>query len=191
MSTAEENGDRALRAIRRKYATTADVAKRLGFNEEWEDIENNGGSDMARSSGAPSRDRRARDAEGEELDYLILNPEARNELYETEPAAMDAIRRFVASHRRRGARDQPPPFGGRPEPGGSMTDYDRYTGNSESYDRTAHDRALESARQGGRSWDVEALTAARSHRGASDQLPRDLSFGAMFPSTRRIGHSGF
>ena len=57
--------------------------------------------------------------------------------------------------------------------------------------RGAHDQALESARQGGRSWDVAALTAARSHRGASDQLPRDLSFGAMFPSTRRIGHSGF
>ena len=48
-----DNADRALNAIRKKYATTADVAKRLGFSADWEDLENGGGWDM-RSS--PSRD---------------------------------------------------------------------------------------------------------------------------------------
>ena|SRR6516164_5964021 len=190
-----DNADRALNAIRKKYATTADVAKRLGFSADWEDLENGGGWDMrsspSRDQGGPtpfpgmprpgqgpsdqlsygaseSYDDRDAEAVGEEIAYLVRGgPEAWSELRKDEPAAYDAMVRWARDRKLRAASDR------------------RLRG--------AHDRALESARQGGRSWDVAALTASRSrsHRGASDQLPRDLSFESMFPSARRIGHSGF
>ena len=149
-----------------------------------------GTGDLARSagSGAASRDRRPRMSRDQAEGLLNVIAEL---LEEKETGAMDALRR-------RFARDYAPEGGGWPEIGaGASPSPSGGEGNhgpsnegpggcSEAYDRRAHDRALESARMGGRSWDVAAL----SYRGAADQAaPRGMGFTEMFKGAARIRHS--
>jgi len=186
------DADAALRAIRQKFATTADVARRLGFNDQWEDIESNGrGRDMrSAGSGAPTRDQppafpgvprpgqgpsdqlsygasegyddRDAEAPGDPIHYFTEGgPEAWSELRQSDPETYDRVSRWARDRKLRAASDR------------------RLRG--------AHDRALESARMGGRTWDVAALTAGRSL--ATDAAPRGMSFMEMFKGAARIKHS--
>jgi hypothetical protein len=112
------------------------------------------------SSRAPTRDQ----AEGLPDDYLVETGEEErweNEAYDRAVRAGHAddalyfynrrMRRAAADKRLRAARDQPEPFPGRPEPGGTMTPSDNLPyGSSESYDRKLG-RAHEHARQ---AWDA-------------------------------------
>jgi hypothetical protein len=228
MTLASDKADRALMAIRQKYATTADVAKRLGFNDQWEDLENGGRDmrssasgaptrDLARSAGssAASRDRRRgwddveTENEGNEpIDYFVEgNPEAWNKLREADPEAYDRVRRFVRDQKRWQARDEPPPFEGRPEPGGTMTDYDAGPGgHREIYDRrrgasdSARAQAWDTANRKLAAWGLDGYARARELEGmqrhgllpprpievapviAQDASSRQPSFTEMFAS---------
>jgi hypothetical protein len=138
------------------------------------------------------RDNVETENEGEQpISYLIEGgPEAWAELQHEDPEIFDRIAKWASDKRKRGAKDEPPPFSGRPRPGGGMDPIDQECGASEAYDSL---RLLERARQGGRAGDVDVLNARRSpHRLAADErLPAGQSFGEMFPATKRVRIGGF
>jgi hypothetical protein len=62
-----------------------------------------------------------------------------------DPEAADRLRRWVGDRKLRGARDQPPAFPGRPNPGGTMEPLDQECGANENYDARALDCPLGAA----------------------------------------------
>jgi len=82
--------------------------------------------------------------------------------------------RAPAYDQRRMSRDQPSPFAGMPEPGGTMF------GSTDWSERQARDyrRGREARDRRGRAF-------------AADMAARDDSFAAMFPDAMRIRTTGF
>ena len=185
--------DIAFTAIRRKFATTADVARRLGFNDQWEDLENGGGRDMrARDQGGPnpfpgmprvgsgpsdqlsygaseSFDDRDSEAMGDPISYLVEGgPEAWSELRQSDPETYDRVSRWAKDRKLRAASNRR---------------------------LNAHDHAiaLQRARNAGQAGDVDVLNAMRPppRRLAEDRARAAgaVSFTQMFPGAARIRHS--
>ena len=197
--------DRLVRALRRKYRTPADALAALGLDEsvlygEGErtmpkpsyDARNR---DMRRGDQEmmmPEYDRRNRDMRTRDWEDPEVDPN--REGGESEPSAEELMamlrdmsaqdRRMVADwmrgrmptyDRRMMGRDDPPPFMGMPETGGTM-----YGSTNWSDERQARDyRKRREAEDG------------RRRRFAHDMAMRDDSFYRMFPDARRLGVTGF
>ena len=190
------DADAALRAIRQKFATTADVARRLGFNDQWEDIEHNGGGRDMRSagSGAPTRDQppafpgvpRPGQGPSDQLSY------GASEGYDDRDAEApgDPIHYFTEGGAEAWGefrKDEPAAYD-------AMVRWAR--GKRAASDRrlNAHDHAiaLRRARDAGQAGDVDVLNAMRPRRSLAEDRARAagaVSFTQMFPGAARIRHS--
>ena len=191
MKLALDDGgsDRLVRALRQRFRTPADMLTALGIDQGV--LEEEEGERTMRTRDARSRDQemmselgpdrrsrdRGRDEEDpeEEREIEELMAMLRDMPTEDRRTVMDWARgRAPAYDQRRMSRDQPSPFAGMPEPGGTMF------GSTDWSERQARDyrRGREARDRRGRAF-------------AADMAARDDSFAAMFPDAMRIRTTGF
>ncbi len=143
-SLAYDAADRVVTELRRKFGTVEAVLARLGLDAALLETNPNGGIPMAhyrpgdrRRFGRDEGEGPLTSREAEEAIADIFNALPAEEAEQLADSLRDVAGDFRAwaadgghhregedARRRRSARDEPPPFEGRPEPGGTMTRLD-------------------------------------------------------------------
>jgi hypothetical protein len=167
-------------ALHRRYGNAKNMLLQLGFDEQsaseyidsWKETDMPNYDRRRTPAGRRATDgRRARDMLGDMSPIDAIE----SLMSELEPEEQEELLDRLGSDRRRLGRDQPPPFPGRPNPGGGMDPLDNM-GTTYRTERQAADRAR---RQG---------------RHAHDAMPlgyrEQREFDERFPSAKHI-RTGF
>jgi hypothetical protein len=156
-------------ALRKRFGSARAMLRSLGFDEatSTEMLSSYKENDMPnydrRRTGADRRRLRAMDENEDPVEYL------REMLQGLEPEEAQALIESLSGDRRRRASDEPEPFPGRPNPGGSQDPiFDKYWRKPGEDRRRAEDR---------RRFAHDAASGSRASRDAADDFRR------RFPST--------